>query len=58
MSFNSSVQSLFTGMAGSIAGIIVYSDAENKLYNYATLGYISAAIIMLCIYLATRLKVK
>jgi predicted MFS family arabinose efflux permease len=57
MSFNSSVQQLFTGAAGAFAGIIVYSDANLRLHNYHWLGYISVAVIALCLLLARRLGV-
>jgi predicted MFS family arabinose efflux permease len=58
MSFNSSMQQLFTGAASLLAGFIVYSDSSNKIYNYPLLGFISAAIIALCLLLARRLNVK
>lgn len=58
MSFNSSMQQLFTGAASLIAGWIVYSDDTHKIYNYHWLGYISVSIIAVCLVLARRLKVK
>lgn len=58
MSFNSSMQQLFTGAASIIAGFIVYSDASYKIYNYHILGYISVSVIAICLLLARRLKVK
>ena len=58
MSFNSSTQQLFTGAAGALAGVIVYSDANLRIYNYQWLGYISVVVIALCLLLARRLGVK
>jgi MFS family permease len=58
MSFNSSMQQLFTGAASIIAGFIVYSDNSYKIYNYHILGYISVSVIAICLLLARRLKVK
>jgi MFS transporter, DHA1 family, inner membrane transport protein len=58
MSFNSSMQQLFTGGASLLAGFIVYSDADNKIYNYPVLGYISVGIIAICLLLARRLNVR
>jgi predicted MFS family arabinose efflux permease len=58
MSFNSSMQQLFTGAASLLAGMIVYSDETLKIYNYPWLGYISVSIIFICLLLARRLKVK
>jgi predicted MFS family arabinose efflux permease len=58
MSFNSSVQQLFTGMAGTAAGLIVSSDASHRIFYYHHLGYISVGIILLCLVLSRRLGVK
>lgn len=58
MSMNSSIQQLFTGLASTIAGIIVFSDASNKIYNYHLVGYASVFVILVCIVLARRLGVK
>ncbi|MCU0404939.1 MAG: MFS transporter [Chitinophagaceae bacterium] len=58
MSFNSSMQQLFTGGASLLAGWIVYSDSSHRIFNYPVLGFISAGIIAVCMLLALRLKVK
>jgi predicted MFS family arabinose efflux permease len=58
MSFNSSMQQLFTGAASMIAGFIVYSDGSHRIYNYQWLGYLSVLVISICLVLAQRLKVK
>jgi len=58
MSFNGSMQQLFTGASSIIAGFIVYSDSSYKIYNYHILGYISVSVIAICLLLARRLKVK
>lgn len=58
MSFNSSMQQLFTGAASLLAGLIVYSDESHRIHNYPWLGYISVGIISICLLLARRLNVK
>ena len=58
MSFNSSMQQLFTGAASTFAGFIVSSDQQNRILHYEWLGFISVAIILICLLLARRLKVE
>ena len=58
MSFNSSMQQLFTGAASTIAGLVVYSAADHRIYNYPVLGWMSVSIIAICLLLARRLGVK
>ncbi|MEO7311589.1 MAG: MFS transporter [Chitinophagaceae bacterium] len=58
MSFNSSIQQLFTGMASNIAGLIIVSGTDHKLYHYDTVGYLSIGVIATCALLARRLGVK
>jgi MFS transporter, DHA1 family, inner membrane transport protein len=55
MSFNSSVQQLFTGLASVIAGFIVYTDAGGKIYRYQWVGYLSIVIVASTLYIAWRL---
>jgi predicted MFS family arabinose efflux permease len=57
MSFNSSVQQLFTGAASILAGVVVYSDEQLRIYNYQWLGYISVVVIAVCLLLARRLGI-
>jgi DHA1 family inner membrane transport protein len=45
MSFNSSFQQLFTGMASIIAGLIVVRDQAGRIYHYDWVGYLSVAIV-------------
>lgn len=56
MSLNSSFQQLFVGSASFIAGLIVTNDADKKIYNYNWVGYLSMAIILLCLYLGVQLN--
>ncbi|HQU82728.1 MAG TPA: MFS transporter [Pyrinomonadaceae bacterium] len=58
MSFNSSVQQLFVGFASVIAGLIVVKLPDNKLQNYEITGYLSIAIILFSIFIATMLNRK
>lgn len=56
MSLNSSFQQLFVGSASAIAGLIVTNDANKKIFNYDWVGYLSMAIILLCLYLGLQLN--
>lgn len=58
MSFNSSVQQLFTGAASLLAGLVVFSDEQLRIHNYQWLGYISVFVIAACLLLARRLGVN
>ena len=58
MSFNSSIQQLFTGIASNLAGFIIISKANHQLLHYDIVGYISIGVIAACVFLAGRLGVK
>lgn len=58
MSFNSSVQQLFVGFASVIAGLIVVKMPDNRIENYEITGYLSIAIILFSIFIATMLHRK
>lgn len=55
MSFNSSFQQLFTGMATVIAGMIVTEDAQGRIQRYNWLGYLSVVIIIGALFIARHL---
>jgi len=55
MSFNSSFQQLFTGMASLIAGLIVSSGADGKIHHYEWVGYLSVAIVFSTLFIAKNL---
>ncbi len=55
MSFNSSVQQLFIGLATLLAGAIVTQDASGKILHYNWLGYLSICIIAISLILALNL---
>ncbi len=55
MSFNSSMQQLFTGIASTIAGLIITTDKNsNRLMHYNWVGYLSLAIILFCVFLGYK----
>jgi MFS transporter, DHA1 family, inner membrane transport protein len=57
MSFNSSVQQMFTGIASLLAGWIVVTKAPNpSLLHYNWVGYLSLLVIVFCIVIGRRLK--
>ena len=58
MSFNSSVQQIFVGLASVTAGLIVVTTTENKVLHYEVTGYLSIGIILCSIVLATLLNTK
>jgi MFS transporter, DHA1 family, inner membrane transport protein len=55
MSFNSSVQQIFVGLASVIAGLIVVKLPDNRLDHYEVTGYISIGFILFSIVIATML---
>ncbi|WP_336515742.1 MFS transporter [Pollutibacter soli] len=62
MSFNSSFQQLFTGLASLVSGGIVYTSANGEIVNYNLVGYFSVLVVSSTIYLgyllAKRQKLK
>lgn len=58
MSFNSSVQQLFVGLASVLAGLIVVKLPDNRIEHYEITGYLSIAIILFSIFIATMLHRK
>jgi MFS transporter, DHA1 family, inner membrane transport protein len=58
MSFNSSFQQLFTGIASVIAGLIVATDASGKILHYKYVGYLSIAIVFSTLFIARNLARK
>lgn len=58
MSFNSSFQQLFTGMASVIAGMIVVKDPAGRIQHYNWVGYLSVTIIFLSVFIARALAAR
>lgn len=56
MSVNSSLQQAASGLANSIAGIFVTSDATGRLIGYPTLGYAAIGFFVLTYLLAAELR--
>lgn len=52
MSFNSSFQQMFTGMASLLAGFVVYQGADNKIHHYDWVGYLSIAVVVIAMLIA------
>ena len=55
MSFNSSMQQLFTGLASIISGLIVYRGNDGKIHNYHWVGYFSVAIVFCMLFIGHKL---
>jgi hypothetical protein len=55
MSFNSSFQQLFTGLASLISGLIVTEGQNGKISNYNLVGYLSMVIVASTLFLAWKL---
>lgn len=58
MSFNSSIQQIFVGVASIIAGMIVVKGPNHKLMHYEITGYISIGIILLSTLFAKKLHTR
>jgi DHA1 family inner membrane transport protein len=58
MSFNSSVQQIFVGLASVLAGLIVVKMPDNRLEHYEVTGYVSISMILFSIFIATMLNRK
>jgi DHA1 family inner membrane transport protein len=58
MSFNSSFQQLFTGLASIIAGLIVTQDGRGRILHYNWVGYLSVAIVFSTLFLGRMLAQK
>jgi predicted MFS family arabinose efflux permease len=55
MSFNASIQQLFTGLAALISGIIVANQSDGKILHYNWVGYLSVIIVFCTLFIAKRL---
>lgn len=58
MSFNSSCQQLFTGLASVISGFIVTQNESGKILRYGYVGFLSATIVLSTIFIARALARK
>jgi predicted MFS family arabinose efflux permease len=56
MSFNSSVQQIFVGLASVIVGAIVTNTPDGKIEHYNVTGYLSIAIILSSLIVAYQLN--
>ncbi|HEX2534813.1 MAG TPA: MFS transporter [Chitinophagaceae bacterium] len=55
MSFNSSFQQLFTGLASLISGLIVQKAPSGKILHYHWVGYLSVTIVLSTLFIARKL---
>ncbi len=55
MSFNSSIQQLGTAAASLLAGFVVISGEGGKIYRYEWLGYVSIAILLICVFIGNKI---
>lgn len=56
MSFNSAVQQLSAGLATFIAGLIVLTGADGKLYHFGWVGILASLVSLLTIPLVKRIR--
>ncbi len=56
MAINSSVQQLATAVAANIGGLIVYKSENGYLENYNWVGWFSIATVLICVWLASRIR--
>lgn len=57
MSLNSALQQVAGGLSVSLASLIVEEDAQKHLLHYGTLGWVSAALVLVTLYLGGRVRV-
>jgi predicted MFS family arabinose efflux permease len=57
MSFNASIQQLAAGAAAMTSGFIIGHAADGTLTRYGIVGWLAAAVTLLCIWLAHRIRV-
>lgn len=55
MSFNSSCQQLFTGLASVISGFIVTQNEAGQILRYEYVGYLSVTIVLSTFFIARKL---
>ncbi|HYH55980.1 MAG TPA: MFS transporter, partial [Anseongella sp.] len=55
MSFNSAIQQLSAGLATMLAGLIVVTGADGKLYHFGWVGILAAVVSLLTIPLVRRI---
>lgn len=55
MSLNSSVQQFSASLAAYSGGLIIYSDASGKIFNYSWVGYVAIACTLLSIYIGRKI---
>ncbi|MEJ7693932.1 MFS transporter [Daejeonella sp.] len=58
MSFNSSVQQIFVGLASVISGLIVVKNPDNSIQNYELTGYLSIFITLLTLIFVFKLDTR
>lgn len=58
MSFTSSVQQFFVGLASILAGLIVVKMPDDRIGNYEITGYLSIVLILFSLFIATMLNKK
>lgn len=56
MSFNGSIQQLFSGIASLIAGMIVISKPDHTIVHYSWVGYLSIIIVLFSVFIAKKLR--
>ncbi|HEY9559667.1 MAG TPA: hypothetical protein VIR29_02630 [Anseongella sp.] len=56
MSFNSSIQQLSAGLATMVAGMIVVSEADGKMYHFGWVGILATIVTLLTIPLVRRIR--
>jgi predicted MFS family arabinose efflux permease len=57
MSFNASIQQLGSGLAATVAGLIVGRAPDGTLTGFGTVGWLAAACTLLCVWLAHRIRI-
>ncbi len=58
MSINNSIQQLSSGLAAFVGGMIISKGAHGEILHFNWIGYLSVIVLLLCIPIASRLKVE
>jgi predicted MFS family arabinose efflux permease len=57
MGLNSALQSISMGIASSVSGLILGTNLNGEITGYGVVGIISALLTLLCLFLASKIKV-
>jgi predicted MFS family arabinose efflux permease len=57
MSFNASIQQLGSGLAATLAGLVIGRAPDGTLTHYGTVGWLAVGFTLLCVWLVHRIRI-